>query len=181
MGRMMYQFGVRKKDNRFWLEMRKGNRNAAEMIVDSLELKDVQRIYLRTETTKEGATRFHYSLDNRQYHRFGPEGVSNFWGFLGIRHALCCYNVMKGNPCGYADFDSFELESAHRGNHYDAFTEIDFFRYDDREGMTLVRPVGKRPMQFLTDIKDSDWLVFNNLTFRHTSSSVVVPAARSPL
>lgn len=30
---------------------------------------------------------------------------------------------------------------AHRGNHYDAFTEIDFFRYDDREGMTLVRPV----------------------------------------
>lgn len=166
MGRMMYQFGVRKKDNRFWLEMREGNRNAAEMIVDSLELKDVQRIYLRTETTKEGATRFHYSLDNRQYHCFGPEGVSNFWGFLGIRHALCCYNVMKGNPCGYADFDSFELESAHRGNHYDAFTEIDFFRYDDREGMTLVRPVGKRPMQFLTDIKDSDWLVFNNLTFK---------------
>lgn len=73
---------------------------------------------------------------------------------------------MKGNPCGYADFDSFELESAHRGNHYDAFTEIDFSRYDDREGMTLVRPVGKRPMQFLTDIKDGDWLVFNNLTFK---------------
>ena len=42
MGRMMYQFGVRKKDNRFWLEMRKGHRNAAEMIVDSLELKDVE-------------------------------------------------------------------------------------------------------------------------------------------
>lgn len=62
MGRMMYQFGVRKKDNRFWLEMREGNRDAAEMIVDSLELNDVQRIYLRTETTKEGATRFHYSL-----------------------------------------------------------------------------------------------------------------------
>ena len=52
------------------------------------------------------------------------------------------------------------------GNHYDAFTEIDFSRYDDREGMTLVRPVGKRPMQFLTDIKDGDWLVFNNLTFK---------------
>ena len=174
MGRMMYQFGVRKKNNRLWLEMREGNRDAAEMIVDSLELKDIQKIYLRTETTKEGATRFHYSLDNRQYHRFGPEGVSNFWGFLGIRHALCCYNVIKGNPCGYADFDYFELESAHRGNHYDVFTEIDFSRYDDREGMTLVRPVGKRPMQYFTDIKEGDWLVFNNLTFKKRPEKITL-------
>jgi len=174
MGRMMYQFGVRKKNNRLWLEMRQGNRDAAEVIVDSLEMKDIQKIYLRTETTKEGATRFHYSLDNCQYHRFGPEGVSNFWGFLGIRHALCCYNVIKGNPCGYADFDYFELESTHRGNHYDAFTEIDFSRYDDREGMTLVRPVGKRPMQFFTDIKEGDWLVFNNLTFKERPGKITL-------
>ena len=141
MGRMMYQFGVRKKNNSFWLEMRQAYRDEGEEVVDSLELKALSKIYLRTETTKEGATRFHYSLDGREYHRFGPEGVSNFWGFLGIRHALCCYNVVKGSPCGYADFDFFELESAHRGNHYDALTEIDFSRYDDREGMELVRPV----------------------------------------
>lgn len=75
--------------------MRQSYRDAGEEVVDSLELGDIAKIYLRTETTKEGATRFHYSLDGRKYHRFGPEGVSNFWGFLGIRHALCCYNVIK--------------------------------------------------------------------------------------
>lgn len=174
MGRMMYQFGVRKKNNSFWLEMRQAYRDEGEEVVDSLELKALSKIYLRTETTKEGATRFHYSLDGREYHRFGPEGVSNFWGFLGIRHALCCYNVVKGSPCGYADFDFFELESAHRGNHYDALTEIDFSRYDDREGMELVRPVGKRPMQFLSKIKDGDWLVFNNLTFRKRPEKITL-------
>lgn len=174
MGRMMYQFGVRKKNNSFWLEMRQAYRDEGEEVVDSLELKALSKIYLRTETTKEGATRFHYSLDGRKYHRFGPEGVSNFWGFLGIRHALCCYNVVKGSPCGYADFDFFELESAHRGNHYDALTEIDFSRYDDREGMELVRPVGKRPMQFLSKIKDGDWLVFNNLTFRKRPEKITL-------
>lgn len=174
MGRIMYQFGVRKKGDSYWLEMREGNRDEAEVVVDSLELKDISRIYLRTETTKEGATCFHYSLDNRVYHRFGPEGVSNFWGFLGIRHALCCYNVMKGNPCGYADFDYFELESAHRGNHYDAFAGVDFSQYDDRHGMKLVRPVAKRPMQFVTELEEGDWLVFNNLRFRTKPGKIIL-------
>ena len=174
MGRMMYQFGVRKKNGVFWLEMRQSYRDAGEEVVDSLELGDISKIYLRTETTKEGATRFHYSLDGRKYHRFGPEGVSNFWGFLGIRHALCCYNVVKGNPCGYADFDYFELESTHRGNHYDAFAGVDFSQYDDREGMKLVRPITKRPMQFVTEIENGNWLVFNNLTFKKRPNKVVL-------
>lgn len=91
--------------------MRQAYRDEGEEVVDSLELKALSKIYLRTETTKEGATRFHYSLDGREYHRFGPEGVSNFWGFLGIRHALCCYNVVKGSPCGYADFDFSNLKA----------------------------------------------------------------------
>lgn len=174
MGRMMYQFGVRKKNGALWLEMRQSYRDAGEEVVDSLEMGDISKIYLRTETTKEGATRFHYSLDGRKYLRFGPEGVSNFWGFLGIRHALCCYNVAEGNPCGYADFDYFELESAHRGNHYDAFAGVDFSQYDDREGMKLVRPVDKRPMQFVTEIGNGDWLVFNNLTFKKRPDKVVL-------
>lgn len=174
MGRMMYQFGVRKKNGVLWLEMRQSYRDAGEEVIDSLELGDISKIYLRTETTKEGATRFHYSLDGRKYHRFGPEGVSNFWGFLGIRHALCCYNVVKGNPCGYADFDYFELESTHRGNHYDAFAGVDFSQYDDREGMKLVRPITKRPMQFVTEIENGNWLVFNNLTFKKRPNKVVL-------
>ena len=174
MGRMIYQFGIRKKNNSFWLEMRQAYRDAGEEIVDSLEMKGISKIYLRTETTKEGATRFHYSLDGCEYHRFGPEGVSNFWGFLGIRHALSCYNVVKGNPCGYADFDYFELESARRGNHYNAFVEVDFSQYDDRSGMTLVRPVGKRPMQYCTGINEGDWLVFNNLTFSKKPKNITM-------
>lgn len=174
MGKVMYQFGIRRKGNSVWLEMRKGGRDVAEIVIDSLEIQDVSRIYLRTETTKEGTNRFYYSLDNRKYHRFGPEGVSNFFGFLGIRHALCCYNVIKGNLGGYADFDSFELGSTRRGNHYDAFTEIDFSQYDDRKGMKLVRPVHKRPMQFFTEINDGDWLVFNNLTFKKKPEKIII-------
>lgn len=103
MGRVMYQLGVRKKADGFWLEMRQGGREG-ETVVDSLPVK-TDKIYLRTEVTKQGSLLFYYSLDNLEYNRLGPEGVSNFWGFLGIRHALCCYNLNKGATGGYADFD----------------------------------------------------------------------------
>ncbi len=174
MGRVMYQFGVRKKDNKYWLEMREGSKDIdGENVLDSLQI-DSDKIYLRTEITKEGSIKFHYSLNNQNYTRFGQEGVSNFWGFLGIRHVLCCYNLIKGNECGYADFDYFELESTHRGNNYDAFTEIDFSQYDDREGMKLVRPVSKRPMQHFTEINNGDWLVFNNLIFNKKPKTISI-------
>ena len=70
--------------------MRQGGREG-ETVVDSFPVK-TDKIYLRTEVTKQGSLLFYYSLDNLEYNRLGPEGVSNFWGFLGIRHALCCYN-----------------------------------------------------------------------------------------
>jgi xylan 1,4-beta-xylosidase len=172
MGRVMYQLGVRKKADGFWLEMRQGGREG-ETVVDSLPVK-TDKIYLRTEVTKQGSLLFYYSLDNLEYNRLGPEGVSNFWGFLGIRHALCCYNLNKGATGGYADFDYFELESNRRGNHYDAFTEIDFSQYDDREGMKLVRPVAKRPMQFISGVRDGNWLVFNNMCFKQNPQKVTI-------
>ena len=168
----MYQLGVRKKADGFWLEMRQGGREG-ETVVDSLPVK-TDKIYLRTEVTKQGSLLFYYSLDNLEYNRLGPEGVSNFWGFLGIRHALCCYNLNKGATGGYADFDYFELESNRRGNHYDAFTEIDFSQYDDREGMKLVRPVAKRPMQFISGVRDGNWLVFNNMCFKQSPQKVTI-------
>ncbi len=133
----------------------------------------MEKIYLRTEVTKEGTIKFHYSLNNRNYIRFGEEVVSNFWGFLGIRHALYCYNL-NGNMGGCADFDYFELESSHRGNNYDAFAGVDFSRYDDREGLNLVRPVVKRPMQYFTGINSGDWLVFNNLHFNKKPESIAI-------
>ena len=73
-----------------------------------------------------------------------------------------------------SDFDYFELESSHRGNNYDAFAEIDFSQYDDREGLKLVRPVAKRPMQFFTEIKEGDWLVFNNLLFDKEPEEIIM-------
>jgi len=93
---------------------------------------------------------------------------------LGIRHALCCYNVVKGSPCGYADFDFFQIKSARRGNHYDAFAGVDFSQYDDREGLLLVRPHRKRPMQHFEKIGSGDWLVFNNLHFKKRPRTVAI-------
>ena len=172
MGKTMYQLGVKKKIDGYWLEMRQGDRNG-EIVIDSLPI-DSNKVYLRTEITRKGTILFYYSLNNVQYERFGPEGISNFWGFLGIRHALCCYNLNKEVMGGYADFDYFEIDSSHRGNHYDAFAEIDFSQYDNRKGMKLVRLEAKRPMQFLTDIENGDWLVFNNIHFRNASRQITV-------
>lgn len=172
MGSRMYQLGVRKKSDGYWLEMREGD-HKKEVVTDSLFLQ-ADKICLRTEITKQGSLFFHYSLDNRTYSRFGKEVVSNFWRYLGIRHTLCCYNVMKGTAGGYADFDYFELRSTHRGNNYDAFTETDFSQYDDRKGMELVRPVAKRPMQFLRGMQDGDWVVFNNMCFESKPREIAI-------
>jgi len=88
----------------YWLEMREGSKNIdGENLLDSLKI-DAKVIYLRTEVTKDGSIKFHYSLNNLNYIRFGNEVVSNFWGYLGIRHALCCYNLTKGNPTGSKNY-----------------------------------------------------------------------------
>lgn len=172
MGSRMYQLGIRKKNGGYWLELREGD-HKRETVTDSLPVQ-TDKIYLRTEITRRGSLLFHYSLDGRAYSRFGGEKVSNFWRYLGIRHTLCCYNVMKGVAGGHADFDFFKIESSRRGNNYDAFAETDFSQYDDRKGMELVRPVPKRPMQFLKGIKDGDWVAFNNLCFERKPRSVAV-------
>ncbi|MCR4033692.1 MULTISPECIES: family 43 glycosylhydrolase [Flavobacterium] len=170
MGSQMYQLGVFKKESSFYLEIHEGGKNIEdENVLNSLKI-DGQKIYLKTEITKKGSILFYYSFDDKKYNRFGDELVSNFWGFLGIRHTLFCYNVMKGNSNGYADFDFFRLEGTQRGNHYNAFSEVDFSQYDDRSGMQLIRPIAKRPMQYVSEIKEDDWMVFNNLTFKKQPS-----------
>lgn len=40
--------------------------------------------------------------------------------------------------------------------------------------MKLVRPITKRPMQFVTEIENGNWLVFNNLTFKKRPNKVVL-------
>jgi Beta-xylosidase len=174
LGRPMFQLGARKKADGYWIELRNAFQEG-DSVTDSCKIPDTQKNYLRTEVTKEGSLFFYYSLDNLDYKRVGKECSSGFWGFLGIRHALCCYNVVTGNAsCGYADFDSFELKSSYRGNNYDAFSGVYFAQYDDRSGMKLVRPQAKRPAQYVSEIKEGDWMVFNNLLFKQKPRRIMV-------
>lgn len=168
MGHLMYQLGVIKKSDGYFLELHEGGKTIeGENVLNSLKIEN-QKIYLKTEITKKGSLLFSYSFDDKNFSRFGNELVSNFSGFLGIRHTLFCYNLNNASVTGAADFDFFRIDSKYRGNHYDAFGEIDFSQYDDRSGMQLIRPVPKRPMQYFSDIKQGDWLAFNNLNFaRH--------------
>ena len=66
---------------------------------------------------------------------------------------------------GYADFDSFTIESKYHDNHYDSFDRTDFDLYDDVEGMVLVRPIDYDPRQYLVATQPVSWLSFFNLNF----------------
>ena len=172
MGSNLFQLGVKRTSQGDSLQLRSGYREKPEVAkvaalvgkTDKNGLQRADRIYLRVEVTRRGTLLFSYSTDGKRYARFGGEEESGFWGFLGIRHTLCHYNL-EGKDGGYADFDYFDLQSKVRGNHYDAFDVVDFSQYDDREGMQLVRIQGKRPAQYIKDLKAGDWLRFNNLEF----------------
>lgn len=162
LGNVIYQLGIRKKNSEYQIELREGNRDG-ETVTDSLLLAIKEKVWLRTEVTKDGSLKFYYSTDGKEFLRIGREGISNFWGFLGIRHALCCYNVNGVQSSGYADFDAFIISDGQRGNHYNARNDIDFSMYDDKCDVTFLRPVKKRPMQHIISVKDKGWLQFNNL------------------
>ncbi len=172
MGSNLFQLGVLRTTQGDSLQLRAGYREKPEVAKVALAIgkknkqgvMQADRVYLRVEVTRRGTLLFSYSLNGKQFNRFGGEEESGFWGFLGIRHTLCHYNL-DGTNGGYADFDSFLLTSKVRGNHYDAFDTVDFTQYDDREGMRLVRIQGKRPAQYITEMKAGDWLRFNNLEF----------------
>jgi len=40
--------------------------------------------------------------------------------------------------------------------------------------MKLVRPVAKRPMQFISGVRDGNWLVFNNMCFKQNPQKVTI-------
>lgn len=183
MGSNLFQLGVLRTAQGDSLQLRAGYREKPEVAKVALAIgkknkqgiMQADRIYLRVDVTRRGTLLFFYSLNGKQFNRFGGEEESGFWGFLGIRHTLCHYNLSGVNG-GYADFDSFKLTSKVRGNHYDAFDVTDFTQNDDREGMKLVRIQGKRPAQYIKELKAGDWLRFNNLEFSKKTRQMQVLA-----
>ncbi len=164
MGSNLYQLGVLRTNQGDSLQLRYAYRDTGEQAKVSIPLGKESRIWLRVNVTRKGTLLYSYSKNGKQFNRIGEEEESGFWGFLGIRHTLSCYNL-KGKNGGYADFDYFELESRMRGNHYVASEGVDFSQYDEREGMELHRIQPKRPAQYVKNMKPGDWLRFNNLQF----------------
>ena len=177
MGSKTYQLGVHRKAGMDYIELRQGNRDG-ERVTDSIPFTG-QQAWLRTEVTRRGTLLFSWSADGRTFQPIGREGVSNFWGFLGIRHALCCYNTTGNDASGYADFDSFTIEGNLRGNRYDAMADVDFSMYDDKDGVTFVRLEKKRPMQDISQWEAGGWLQFNNLEYRKRPTSIII-TGRTP-
>ena len=166
MGSNMFQLGVYKQNNLLQVKLRKVNKNMdTEITLDSAKIH-LDKIWLRSEITKHGTLKFYYSLDAKRYNPLGEELESNFWGFLGIRHTLFNYNLLGKAQSGFADFDKFILDGDVRGNHYDGLTELDFSQYDQRSGMDMVRELPKRPVSYFKNMKEADYLTFNNIEFK---------------
>lgn len=170
MGSEMLHLGVHRKVDGDWIEFRKGNWQG-EKVMDCTRISS-GKVYLRTEIKKDGTQVFSYSLDDKTYNTFG-KGNSGFWGFLGIRHTLCCFRLENDGAGGFADFDYFRLEGTSRGNHYDALEYVDFDQYDFREGLTLVRKK-KSPVQYFQGNGKEGWLRFNNLYFDTVADKIVL-------
>lgn len=180
MGSTMLQQGVMRTVKGLQVQVRQSKHVNDELVAAKDIPGNTVYVWLRTTVTKQGTVRFSFSLDGNRYESIGKETASGFWRFLGLRYALCCYshtedkdssyyttsNLIKAKS-GYADFDEFIMETKSNGNHYDAFENNDFDLYDDKEGMTLVRPIDYEPRQYLlAERKDNVWVSFFNLHFR---------------
>ncbi len=187
MGSTMLQQGVMRTATGYELQMHQSRHSKDETVARKPLPDHLTYIWLRTEVTKRGTVKFSYSLDGESYEPFGKETPSGFWRFLGLRHALCCYNHTEDKDSayytteklvaahsGYADFDSFTLDSPYRGNHYDAFSTVDLDLFDDKEAMRLVRPVDYTPEQYLAVTRPEAWLSLFNLEFARAAQKCTV-------
>ena len=180
MGSTMLQQGVMRVNGGLQLQIHQ-SKHVDDQTLDVKEIPaDTRYVWLRTEVSKKGTVLFSHSLDGVYFEPFGRETASGFWRFLGLRYALCCYHHTTANDSayyntsnlkaaysGYADFDSFVLESHYRGNHYDVTRLTDFDLYDDKQGLKLIRPEDYVPVQFLQVERPGAWISFFNLHFPH--------------
>lgn len=177
MGSTMLQQGVLRAGDGLQLQVRQSV-EASDSVLASMPLPaDAERVWLRTEVTKRGTVCFSWSLDGQSYHSFGPEVESGFFGYLGVRHALACYsqppsgvgrdyftraNLLAARS-GYADFDSFIIDQAVSGNHYDASSPVDFDLLDASIGLRYLRPGFRDPRQVVALSDSLAGLYFKNL------------------
>ena len=177
MGSTMLQQGVVRTADGLRLEVRQSV-EASDSVLASLPLPaDAQRVWLRTEVTRRGTVCFSWSTDGEAFQAFGPEVESGFFGYLGVRHALACYsrpadgvgreyftraNLLAARS-GYADFDSFIIDQAASGNHYDASLPVDFDLLDASAGVHYLRPGFRDPRQAVALSDSPAGFVFQHL------------------
>ena len=179
MGSTMIQQGIMRTAQGLQLQIHQSKHVSDQLVAKKDIPTNTRYIWLRTAITKQGTVNFSYSLDGTTYEPFGPHDTpSGFWRFLGLRHALCCYHHTESLDSafyttenlsqfqsGYADFDSFKIECSYHGNHYNAFSLTDFDLFDDKEGLSLIRPNDYDPRQYLVANGDDVWASFFNLEF----------------
>ena len=147
-------------------------------IIDKASIENVKEIYLQIEATPEGIAQFGYSLDGKKYIPLGKEFIMEFTvkTFLGNRLAMFCYNTGTGNT-GTAYFDWFHLSiNQPMGSHLNAFKPISVCNYDSEKGAFEYRYILKRPMQYIDQVRNNNWLGFNNIHFDEAATTFKIKA-----
>ena len=147
-------------------------------IIDKSPIQNVKEIYLQIEATPEGTAKFSYSFEGKKYIPLGKEFIMEFTvkTFLGNRLAMFCYNTGDG-AMGTAYFDWFHLTFYQPfGSHVNAFKPISACNYDCEKGAFESRYILKRPMQFIDQVRNNNWLGFNHIHFDDAVSSIQIKA-----
>ncbi len=146
--------------------------------VEKAPIQNVKEIYLQIEATPEGTAKFSYSFEGKKYIPLGKEFIMEFTvkTFLGNRLAMFCYNTGVAKT-GTAYFDWFHLNiNQPIGSHVNAFKPISVCNYDSENGAFEYRYILKRPMQFMDQVRNNNWLGFNNIHFDEAATSFQIKA-----
>ena len=147
-------------------------------IINKATIQSVKEIYLQIEATPEGTAKFSYSIDAKKYIPLGKEFIMEFTvkTFLGNRLAMFCYNTGAGTT-GTAYFDWFHLTiNQPMGSHANAFKPISVCNYDSEKGAFEYRYILKRPMQYIDQVRNNNWLGFNNIHFDEAATAFQIKA-----
>jgi hypothetical protein len=146
--------------------------------IDKAPIQNIREIYLQIEATPQGTAKFSYSFEGKKYIPLGKEFIMEFTvkTFLGNRIALFCYNTGNGIT-GTANFDWFHLSiNQPIGSHVNAFKPISICNHDSEKGAFEYRYILKRPMQFIDQVRNNNWVGFNNIHFDEVATTFQIKA-----
>lgn len=146
--------------------------------IAATDLMPLRDFFFRVEVLAEGTAQFAYGRDDQNFIPLGEPFVMQFTPrtFLGNRFGLFCYRTSEGDG-GYADFDYLHLETARPANRFSAFEKIPAVTYDAELGTDTQRPTEKRPMQYLINLNEGDWVRFDQIDFGEGAARFMVRAA----